>query len=73
MSIVEILPIGGTEMAWIRLHRLLALLNQRGINFSDVTVFVDDHVINPRCRHPFPEERPSEDDEELYEDYSEED
>jgi len=73
MSIVEILPIGGTEMAWIRLHRLLALLNQRGINFSDVTVFVDDHVINPRYQQPLPDESAFEEDEGMPEDYSEED
>ena len=41
---------------WITLHRLLALLRQRGIDSRDVTVFVGDHVINPRYRRPLQEE-----------------
>ncbi|MFC2066781.1 hypothetical protein ACFLUO_07005 [Chloroflexota bacterium] len=57
---------------WIKLSRLLALLRQRGIDPRDVTVFVDDHVINPRYRRPLPdassfeEEDMSEDDSEEY-------
>ena len=57
---------------WIRLNRLLALLRQRGIDPRDVTIFIDNHVINPRYRRPLPEESTLEEDEDLYEDNSEE-
>ena len=57
---------------WRNLHRLLALLRQRGIDPRDVTVFIDDHLINPRYRRPLPEESTLEEDEDLYEDNSEE-
>ena len=57
---------------WMNLHRLLTLLRQRRIDPRDVTVFVDDHVINPRHRRPFPEESTLEEDEDTSEDDSEE-
>ena len=60
-------------MAWIKLHRLLALLRQRRIDPRDVTVFIDDHVINPRYQLPFPGDSTHEETEDLYEDDSEED
>ena len=41
---------------WMNLHRLLALLRQRRIDPRDVTVFIDDHFVNPRYRRPLPEE-----------------
>ena len=60
-------------MAWIRLHKLLVLLRQRRIDLRDITVFVDDHVINPQYRRQLQEESSFEEDEDLYEDDSEED
>ena len=57
---------------WIKLHKLIALLRQRGIDPRDVTVFIDDHVINPRYRRPLPEESTLEEDEDISEDDSEE-
>jgi len=60
-------------MAWINLHRLNSLLRQRGIGDRRVTVFIDDHVINPRYRRPLPEEATSENDDDMPEDDSEED
>ena len=59
-------------MAWINLHHLNSLLRQRGIKDRRVTVFVDDHVINPRYQRPLPEEATSEDND-MPEDDSEED
>ncbi len=58
---------------WITLHRLLVLLRQRRIDPRDITVFIDDHVINPRYRRPLPEESTFEEDEDLSEDDSEAD
>lgn len=58
-------------MAWMRLHRLLALLRQRRINPRDVTVFVDDHVIYPRYQRPLPDESTFDEDEDVSEDDSE--
>ncbi len=55
---------------WMNLHKLLVILRQRGIDPRDVTVFIDDHVINPQYRRPPPEESTL--DEDLYEDDSEE-
>jgi len=59
-------------MAWIKLHRLLAQLRQRRIDPRDVTVFVDDHIVDPRYRRSIPEDSTTEDDEDLYEGDSEE-
>ena len=53
---------------WITLHRLLPLLRQRGIDPRDVTVFVDNHVINPRYQRPLPEGSTFEEDEDMSED-----
>jgi len=53
---------------WITLHRLLTLLRQRRIDPRDITVFVDDHVINPRYQRPLPEESTFEEDEDMSED-----
>ena len=60
-------------MAWIKLHRLLALLRERRIDPRDVTIFVGDHVINPRSQRPLREESTFEEDEDPYEDDAEED
>jgi len=58
---------------WIKLHRLLTQLRQRRIDPRDITVFVDNHVINPRAQRPLRGESTFEEDENLYEDDAEED
>jgi len=58
---------------WIKLSRLLALLRQRSIDPRGITVFVDDHVINPRAQRPLRGESTFEEDEDPYEDDAEED
>jgi len=59
-------------MPWINLARLLAQLRQRRIDPRDVTVFVDDHVVDPRYRRPLPGDSTPEETEDLYDDDSEE-
>ncbi|MFC1982745.1 hypothetical protein ACFLV5_03055 [Chloroflexota bacterium] len=60
-------------MAWVKLNRLLALLRQRRIDPRGITIFVDDHLINPRYRRPFQDDADFEEDDELSDDESEED
>ena len=60
-------------MAWIKLSRLLTQLRQRRIDPGDITVFVDDHVINPRAQRPLRGESTFEEGEDPYEDDAEED
>ena len=55
---------------WMNLNRLLTLLCQRGIDPRDVTVFIDDHIINPRHRRPLQEGSTFEEDEDMSEDDS---
>jgi hypothetical protein len=55
--------IGGNQMAWMRLDRLLIQLRRRGIDLRDVTVFVDNFVINPHYQHPRTEDSDYEEDE----------
>jgi len=39
-------------MPWLNLARLLSHLRQRRTDPRDVTVFVEDDVVDPRYRHP---------------------
>jgi len=57
---------------WMNLHRLLTLLRQRRIDPRDVTVFIDNHVVDPRYRRPLPGDPTPEETEDLYEGDSEE-
>ncbi len=58
---------------WINLAKLYNLVRQRGVDPRGITVFVDDHVIDPRYRRPLPEGSALEEDNYLSEEDPEED
>ena len=65
---------GGAEM-WINLYRLLTNLRRRRIDPRDVTVYVDDELLDPghqrqqRSHSPYEEDEPAyEENEEIEED-----
>ncbi len=59
-------------MPWVNLSRLLENLRQRRINPRDITVFVDDELVDPRVRRPLSGNATPEEDE-LSDDDEEED
>jgi hypothetical protein len=52
-------------MPWMNLSTLLVQLHQRGINPQLVTVFIDDHVVNPEYQRPSEQDLTSEETEDM--------
>ncbi len=60
-------------MAWMNLAKLLSHLRQRRIDPRDITVFVDDHIIDPRRRRPLSSDFMPEGEDDTDDDTDEED